>query len=219
MADGGSKSGKRAPRRRNDADAARKDILAVAIEEFAANGLAGARVDSIADKTRTSKRMLYYYFGSKEGLYVAALEQAYAGIRSLETGENFDTLAPVEAMRRLVELTFDHHDAHPDFIRLVAIENIHHAEHLKRSAAIRAINDTAIGGVADILQRGQASGDFRRDIEPVDVHLMISALCFFRVSNRSTFGAIFDLDFAEKDTRARHRRMTTEAVLRLIAKK
>ena len=206
-------------RRKNDSDAARSNILAVATEEFAANGLSGARVDAIAEKTLTSKRMIYYYFGSKEGLYVAALEQAYAGIRSLDSGLRFDALPPLEAMRRLVEITFDYQDAHPDFIRLVAIENIHRAEHLKRSESIRAINDTAIGGVAGILKRGQESGLFRNDIQAVDVHLMISALCFFRVSNRATFSAIFDVDFSSDDTRRRHREMTVEAVLRLLEKR
>lgn len=208
-----------APKRKNDPERVKKNIVDVATEEFASHGLSGARVDEIAAKTATSKRMIYYYFGSKEGLYLAVLEQAYAGVRSLDSGVEFDALAPTDALRRLVEITFDYHEAHPDFIRLVAIENIHRANHLKESASIRAINETAIGGLADILKRGQAEGAFRTDVDPLNVHLIVSALCFFRVSNRSTFSAIFDVDFSDKRTLEAQRRLAVEAVLRLVQKK
>src|ERR1044072_8432215 len=113
--------------RRRDAERTRADILAVATEEFAQNGYAGARVDEIAAKTRTTKRMIYYYFGGKEQLYVAVLERAYTVIRELEQRLDVEHLEPAEAIRQLAELTFDHHEAHPDFIRLVSIENIHRA--------------------------------------------------------------------------------------------
>ncbi|MDE2363430.1 MAG: TetR family transcriptional regulator [Hyphomicrobiales bacterium] len=207
------------PRRKNDPDRVKRNIIEVATAEFASNGLSGARVDEIAAKTATSKRMIYYYFGSKEGLYLAVLEQAYAGIRSLDSGVEFDGLPPDVALRRLVEITFDYHEANPDFIRLVSIENIHRAEHLRRSATIRSINDTAIEGLAGILKRGQKAGLFRPDIDPLDVHLLISALCFFRVSNRSTFSAIFDVDFAARKTRESQRKLVVEAVVRLVLKK
>ena len=120
-------------------------------------------------------------------------------------------------MRRLVESTFDHHEAHRAFIRLVAIENIHHAQHLKASETIRAINEGALGGLARILARGQASGAFRTDVAPVDVHMMISSLCFFRVANRATFGVIFDIDLLDYGVSARHRGMIGEAIIRFLA--
>ncbi|MFN3443116.1 MAG: TetR/AcrR family transcriptional regulator, partial [Rhizobium rosettiformans] len=122
--------------RRNDPERTREDILDVATEEFSELGLSGARVDQIAEKTRTSKRMIYYYYGSKEGLYLAVLEKAYRKIRSLEADLQLAELPPEEALRRLISTTFDHDEQNPDFVRLVSIENIHHAMHMKRSSEI-----------------------------------------------------------------------------------
>src|SRR5947209_4218589 len=120
-------------RRQRDPEQTRAEILRVAAVEFAENGFAGGRVDRIADQMRTTKRMIYYYFRSKEELYLAVLEHAYEGIRKAEQAIDVDHLDPVAAIRRLAELTFDHHEANPSFIRLVSIENIHRAEHLARS--------------------------------------------------------------------------------------
>jgi AcrR family transcriptional regulator len=200
----------------SNAERTKADIVAVAMEEFAENGLAGARVDAIAERTRTSKRMIYYYFGSKEGLYRAVLEQAYNGIRSRESQTNLSDLAPREALRRLIEITFDYDEDHPGFVRLIAVENIHYAEHLKKLASIRGINVSAIETVEDILARGRASGIFRADISAFDLHLLISSFCFFRVSNRHTVGAIFKRDLSEPRTLSRHKRLIVEAVERLV---
>ncbi|HET9105691.1 MAG TPA: TetR/AcrR family transcriptional regulator [Steroidobacteraceae bacterium] len=199
-----------------DADRTKADIVAVAMEEFAQSGLAGARVDAIADRTRTSKRMIYYYFGSKEGLYRAVLEQAYNGIRTRESQTHLRDLPPREALRRLIEITFDYDESHHGFIRLIAVENIHYAEHLKKLNSIRGINVSAIEIVEDILARGRAAGTFRADINAFDLHLLISSFCFFRVSNRHTVGAIFKRDLSEPRTMARHRRLIIEAVERLV---
>lgn len=205
------------PSRTKDPERTKADILAVATEEFAAFGLSGARVDAIAERTRTSKRMIYYYFGGKEGLYLAVLEKAYADIRQVEADLDLGNLSPVEAIRRLVEFTFEYDAAHPDFIRLVAIENIHRAEHLSGSETIRGLNLGVIQTITDIIARGQREGLFRADVDPLDVHLMISALCFFRVSNRHTFGAIFSVDLDAPDLRARHKRMVGDAVIGMLA--
>src|SRR3954452_21006580 len=121
--------------RTRDADRTRAEILEVATHEFADLGYAGARVDDIAAKTRTTKRMIYYYFGGKEGLYLEVLEGAYRRIRALEQELDVEHLEPVAALRRLAEMTFDHHEQHPDFVRLVAIENIHYAKHLSSSSS------------------------------------------------------------------------------------
>ncbi len=200
----------------SDAERTKADIVAVAMEEFAENGLAGARVDAIADRTRTSKRMIYYYFSSKEGLYRAVLEQAYNGIRTRETQTHLRDLPPREALRRLVEITFDYDEGHHGFIRLIAVENIHYAEHLKKLTSIRGINVSAIDTVEDILARGRAAGIFRADINAFDLHLLISSFCFFRVSNRHTVGAIFKRDLSEPRTLARHKRLIVETVERLV---
>ncbi|MEK0084621.1 TetR family transcriptional regulator [Geminicoccaceae bacterium SYSU G07066] len=202
--------------RKNDPERTKSDILAVATEEFAAHGLSGARVDEIALRTKTSKRMIYYYFGSKEGLYLAVLEKAYRDIRAIESSLHLEDMAPEAAIRRLVEFTFDYQDANPDFIRLVSIENIHNAEHVARSASIRSLNVSVIETIRAILQRGREQGVFRVEIDPIDLHMLISAFCFFRVSNRHTFGAIFGRDLSAPELRARHKRMIGDAIIRLL---
>jgi AcrR family transcriptional regulator len=170
-------------------------------------------VDEIAERTRTTKRMLYYYYGSKEGLYVAVLERAYAGIRSAEQRIDVDHMDPPTAIRRLAELTFDHHESHPDFIRLVSIENIHRAEHMARSARLANLGSPAIELIARILERGRAEGAFVRDVDAIDVHTMISAFCVFRVANRRTFGTIFGRDLLDPDRRQHYRRMLGDMVV------
>lgn len=203
-------------RRRQDPEGTRQAILAAAREEFAEHGLSGARVDAIAAKTNTVKRMIYYYFGSKEGLYTAVLEQAYADIRRDEQALGLERLAPVEAIRRLVEFTFDYEEAHPDFIRLVSIENIHHGRYLAESARIKEVNASVISTLQAVMARGQAEGVFDRSVDPVDVHMLMSAVCFFRVSNRHTFGRLFARDLSSPVLKARHKQMLVEAVLNLL---
>jgi AcrR family transcriptional regulator len=197
--------------RRRDRDRTRAEILDVATEHFAEHGYSGARVDEIAEQTRTTKRMLYYYFGSKEGLYTEVLERAYAQIRAAEQEVDVEHLEPVAAIRRLAELTFDHHEAHPDFIRLVSIENIHRAEHMRASGRFADLNTPAIDLIAGILERGHDV--FTRDVDAVDVHMMISAFCVFRVANRHTWEAIFDRDPLDPALRERYRRMLGDMVV------
>ncbi|WP_062218675.1 TetR family transcriptional regulator [Aureimonas sp. D3] len=199
--------------RTNDPERTKAELIEVAMAEFAANGLTGARVDAIAERTRTSKRMIYYYFGSKEGLYLAVLEKAYGEVRALEAELDLAGLDPESALRALIDRTFENDDAHGDFIRLVTIENIHRAEHIVDVPAIRQINERVTGMLGAILERGRAAGLFRADLDPIDVHLMISAFCFFRVSNQHTFGAIFDVNLSEPTRRARHKGMIADAVL------
>lgn len=198
--------------RKNDPQKTKEDILNIATEEFSAFGLSGARVDAIAEKTRTSKRMIYYYFGSKEGLYLAVLEKAYRKIRSLEADLELADLPPVEALRTLIASTFDHDEKNPDFVRLVSIENIHHASHMKRSSEIGELNLSIVRTIDEILDRGRREGVFRRDIDAVDLHMLISAFCFFRVSNRYTFGTIFHRELSEPNLYNRHKQMIADAV-------
>src|SRR6185436_18720812 len=201
-----------APVRRRDAARTRNEILDVATSEFADRGFAGARVDEIAERTRTTKRMIYYYFGGKEQLYVAVLERAYATAREAEREVDVDDLEPAAALRRIAELTFDHHESHPDFIRLVSIENIHRARHVAKSSAIANLGTPAIDVLAGILERGRTEGVIRREIDAVDLHMMISAFCVFRVANRHTFGALFDRDLADPALRERYRQMLGDMV-------
>lgn len=202
--------------RSRDPERTKQGILHVAEEEFSKYGLSGARVDAIAARTNTTKRMIYYYFESKEGLYVAVLERAYSGIRQIEASMKLDELDPETALRRLVEFNFDYHEAHPEFIRLVMIENIHNAEHIQGSELLRRTNSPAILVLTDILERGWKSGVFKRKIEAREVHLFISSLSFYRVSNRASFSTLYSIDICEPRLRERQRRHIADSILLLL---
>lgn len=205
-----------APTRTQDPEGTRSNILEIASQEFALNGLSGARIDEIAARTRASKRMIYYYFDDKESLYVAALENAYRLVREGE--ERLDTrgMPPIDALRRLVEFTFDHHHRHEEFIRMVMIENIHHGGYLDRSDAIRDLNAGAIDHIAEIYLRGVGEGVFRPGLDPLELHWQVSALCFFNVSNRATFSKIFGRDLGAPEHLAALRRNAVDMVLRFV---
>jgi AcrR family transcriptional regulator len=205
-----------APERIRDAERTKADILAVATAEFADRGYAGARINEIADKTSTTKRMIYYYFGGKEQLYIAVLEQAYSRIRSLEQQVDVEHLDPVEAIRELAGLTFDHHESHPDFIRLVSIENIHRARHIARSTVLTNLANPALDVLDAILVRGRKSDLFRDDVDALDVHQVISAYCVFRIANRHTFGAIFGRDMLDPARREHQRRLLGDLVVEYL---
>ncbi|MFJ5994940.1 TetR family transcriptional regulator [Streptomyces sp. NPDC092370] len=196
-----------------DAARTRAEILDVATREFARAGFDGARVDEIAARTSTTKRMIYYYFGGKEQLFTAVLERAYGVIREAEQHLDVDHSDPVAAIRRLVEVTFDHHEQHPDFIRLVSIENIHEAHHIAGSEKLGKIGSPALDVIRRILASGRESGLFTADVDAVDLHAMISSFCFFRVSNRHTFGALFGRDLLDRAQRAHHRAMLGDMVI------
>jgi AcrR family transcriptional regulator len=202
--------------RTNDADATKRNILEVATAEFARNGLSGSRIDEIAARTRTSKRMIYYYFGDKEGLYVAVLESVYQKIRDIETTLHLDDLAPVEALRRLVAFTFDYQTENEDFVRLVMIENIHHGRYLAKSQVIQDLNVTAIDVIDRLYRRGVEQKVFRDGLDAVDIHWFISALCFFNVSNRATFSSIFKRDLAAPPALAARRASVVDAITRYL---
>jgi AcrR family transcriptional regulator len=201
-----------------DREGTRRNILEIASEEFALNGLSGARIDEIAARTRASKRMIYYYFDDKESLYVAALENAYRLVREGEAKLDTKGLPPIEALRKLVEFTFDHHQSHEEFIRMVMIENIHHGEYLDRSEVIRELNARAIDHIAEIYSRGVAEGVFREGLDPLELHWQVSALCFFNVSNRATFSKIFGRDLAAEGNLETLRGNIVDMVLRFVTR-
>jgi AcrR family transcriptional regulator len=181
----------KAPPRTNDPARTMADILVVATQEFSEKGLAGARIDVIADAMRTSKRMIYYYFGNKEGLYIAVLEEAYRRIRAIEADLHLQDLQPLAALQKLVAFTVDYQLANPDFIRLVMNENIHRGQYLAQSKAIHGLNVPAIEGLRKVYERGVKAGVFRSGLDMVDLHMSISALSVFNVANRHTFSLIF----------------------------
>src|SRR5262245_14034416 len=203
-------------RRTNDPEGNRRHIVDVATREFAEKGYSGARVDAIAARIRTSKRMIYYYFGGKEGLYIAVLEEAYRKIRNIEERLDLAHQPPEEALRTLVTSTFDYQNAHPEFIRLVMNENILNGAYVSRSKEIQRLNRAVISAARELLQRGQSEGTFRRDIDPVDLHMSISALCFFNVANRATFSTIFKRDMRSRKALARRRSQIADLILRYV---
>ncbi|GAA1466402.1 TetR/AcrR family transcriptional regulator [Microbacterium thalassium] len=199
--------------RRRDAERTRAELLDVATAAFAESGFSGTRVDEIAERTRTTKRMIYYYFGGKEQLYLAVLERAYRTIREAEQELHVGDLPPVEALRRLAELTYDHHLEHRDFIRLVSIENIHRGEFIRRLDSLRTLNKPALTVLDDILARGRADGSVRDDVDALDVHLVISSYCFFQVANQYTFGYLFERDLLDAARREHLRGMIGDVVV------
>ena len=204
------------PSRTNDPERTMAGILEVALREFADKGLSGARIDEIAAATRTSKRMIYYYFGSKEGLYLAVLEHSYREMRRIEGELMLDNLPPEDALRRLVEFTFDHHVAHEDYIRIVMNENIERGKYLAQSQIIQELNVPAISAIGRLYERGLAAGVFRAGLDPVDIHASISALTFFNVSNQYSFGQIFKRDLSASAARALRRANIVEMVVRFV---
>jgi len=202
-------------KRTNDPEKTAAAILAAATDEFADKGLAGARIEAIAAATNTRKFMIYYYFQNKEGLYLAALEEAYRGIRLAEAKLQLADLAPVAAMKTLVGFAFDYHDDHPQFVRLVMAENMNNGRYLEQSKVIRELNASVIQEVAAIYRRGVKEGVFRPSLSPIDIHTTISALAFHNVSNRPTFSHIFASDTTS--TRTANRRQTVlDTVMRYV---
>jgi AcrR family transcriptional regulator len=194
------------------------EILRVATAEFAAKGLSGGRIDAIAAATRTSKRMIYYYYGSKEGLYLAVLEESYRSMRQIESELHLQDLEPEVALRTLVETTFDHHRSHEPYIRLVMNENMQRGAYLAQSKTIRELNVPAIQAISELYERGLNKGVFRAGLDPVDIHASISALTFFNVSNQHTFGLIFKDARQGDDAVALRRANIADMVLRFMLK-
>jgi len=197
-----------------EAELSRANILAVATEEFSAKGLSGGRVDEIAERTHTSKRMIYYYFGSKEGLYEAVLEKCYANVRQIDTSLDLESMPPENALRQLVRVTFDFHNTDPDFVRLVMNENIHKGAHIGQVSSIKARAKAVVTMLQGLIDRGVAAKVFRPDLDPVELHMTISALCFYNVSNRYTFGRVFQRDMSSPGELARRRETVVDIVER-----
>ena len=202
--------------RTNDPEKTRADILDVAFKEFALNGYSGARVDEIAAQTRTSKRMIYYYFESKDGLYKAVLTEYYKRLRGAERTLNLENREPLDALRELVGFTFDYHTAHPDGVRLIMVENINQGRYVDELPTAEALNSVIVESVRDICERGARAGVMRPDIDPVDLYQSIAALNFFNVSNRYTFSKIFNRDLGSKTVLAARRKSVIDTILRFV---
>jgi TetR/AcrR family transcriptional regulator len=194
-------------------EASRARILDAARIEFVSHGLSGGRVDRIAAHSGVNKNLIYHYFGSKDALYLAVLERIYADLRAQQQDQDLRGLPPVEGMKRLVSNTFDHFVATPDLIRLMSIENIHYAEHLKSSASTKSLYGGLLDTIRILLKRGQDEGAFRANVDAVDLYLSISGLAYFFLSNQHTLSWLLDRDLAARRRVLKRRQHVVEMVL------
>ncbi|MBO9644370.1 MULTISPECIES: TetR/AcrR family transcriptional regulator [Pseudacidovorax] len=199
--------------RLRDADRSQAAILLAAREEFAGHGLAGARMDRIAERADVNKRLIYYYFGSKDDLFLAVLERVYADIRTAEQQLHLDEVEPVEAVRRLISFTWHYYLEHPEFITLLNSENLHRAEHLRRSDRIQEMNSPLVQLLDGVVERGRRSGVFRAGVDPIQLYISIASLCYFYLSNNHTLSAIFGRDLRAPKAMAQRLSHMTELVL------
>jgi AcrR family transcriptional regulator len=194
----------------------RKRILAAALAEFGSKGLGGARVDQIARRSKSNQRMIYHYFGSKELLFTAVLEAAYADIRSAERKLHLDALSPTEALATLVRFTWKYYLDHPEFLSLVNSENLHRARHVKASETIRKMRGNLVEMVKAILDRGVAASEFRQGIDPVQLNITIAAIGYYYLTNRFTGSILFDRDFMAPENLEARLAFNLETILRLV---
>jgi AcrR family transcriptional regulator len=199
-----------------DPERTRAAILAAATQEFTAKGLTGARVDAIAKRARVNKRMIYHYFGDKDGLYLAVLEATYGAIRAAELELHLSDRDPVDGMRELVHFTWRYFLAHPEFLSLLGTENLHKAAYLKRSKRIRELHSPLVGMISSLLERGVKTRVFRSGVDPVELYVTIAALGFFYLSNRHTLSTIFGRDLAAPKSLAGREQHIVDVVLNYL---
>jgi len=201
-----------------DPERTRRRILEAATADFARYGLGGARIDRIARRAGANKRMLYYYFGAKEQLFLAALEARYAHIRAAERALDLAHLEPHAALERLVRFTWDYCLEHPEFITLLNSENLHKGRHLRRSKRVQAMHSPLVGMLREVLRRGERSGVFRRGIDPVQLYISIAGEGYFYLSNRYTLARIFGRDLMGPRALAARLRHMSDFVLSAVRK-
>ncbi|MDT0510004.1 TetR family transcriptional regulator [Novosphingobium sp. MMS21-SN21R] len=207
------------PARRSRAESreqAINEIIDIATDEFVEKGLAGARIDEIG--TKATKRKIYYYFEGKDELYRAVLERAYARVRASESEVDIESGNAADALRRLIEHDVHYHARHPELVRLVMNENIHRAEHLKQIKTLPQGNRRVIGMLEKIIARGQAEGLFRTGLDAVDLHLNLTALSFYNVSNQFTFAHNFGVDMTSPEAIARRASQVSDIILAWVTK-
>ena len=193
-------------------------ILKAATAEFARHGLGGARVDRIAERAGANKRMLYYYYGNKEALFLAVMEASYLRIRNAERSLKLGETDPAEGIRRLVEFTWAYYLKHPEFLTLLNSENLHQARHIKRSKDIPAMHSPFVATIEDLLKRGVKAGQFRRGVDAVQLYISIASLSYFYQSNRYTLSTVFARDLFAPKHRAERLKHMVELVLGYLRK-
>lgn len=204
--------------RARDAERSQIQILDAAQAEFAALGLGGARMERIAERAVVNKRLIYYYFDSKESLFLAVLERAYAGIRGEERALNLSQVEPIEAIRRLIAFTWNYYIAHPEFLSLLNSENLHRASHLKKSAQMHTLTSPLVSTLADVLARGAQQGLFRAAVDPVQLYISIAGLGYFYLGNSFTLSTIFERDLLGTKAKVERLSHMTDLVLGFLVR-
>ncbi len=199
-----------------DPEATRKRILAAAKVEFARKGLGGARVDDIAARARSNKRMMYHYFGNKEELFRLVLEDAYGDIRMAEAKLDLDSLDPVEAMRAIVSFTWHYYLANPEFLTLVNSENLHKARHIRTSQRIKEMSRPFVARMKNLLDRGAAAGVFRTGLDPVQINITIAGIGYYYLTNRFTGSIVFERDLMSEAALGERLDFNLKTILRLV---
>jgi AcrR family transcriptional regulator len=207
------KPARRHPIRRRDADATRAKILEAALVEFAEHGLPDTRIEDVADRARVNRRMIYYYFGSKEGLYLAALEAVYLELIEVESRIDIEHMDAVEAIAAMVDLKIDHYTHYPRFVAFLNMENLYGARHLRKSKRLAEFKTPLTQIIGRVLERGQRQGIFRRGIDPVELYISICALGFLYFSNRHTLGVIFGRDLMSAEAIARRKKTNVDIIV------
>jgi AcrR family transcriptional regulator len=196
-----------------DSERTQASILAAAKLEFSRHGLGGARVDQIAARAKTNKRMLYYYYGSKDALFLSVLEDTYASIRRAESTLSLLDVDPVESVRRLVAFTWEYYLSHPEFLSLLNTENLERARHIRKSCKARDMNSPVIETLATVLERGRRAGAFRTGVDALQLYISIAALSYFYLSNNHTLSAVFGRELSTAEARAERLRHITDVIL------
>jgi AcrR family transcriptional regulator len=210
--------GEKLPFRARNPDNTKQLILDAARVEFAKAGLGGARVDKIAETSGANKGMIYHYFGGKEELFAAVVEDAYMGIRSQERQLGLLDLKPSEAIRKLVEFTWEFYLENPEFITLVNSENLHQAKHIASNKELRKLQKAYVETVREILERGVDSGEFRDGIDAAQLCITIAAIGFYYLNNRHTGGVIFGFNFMSRDALAARIKFNIDTIMRMVLK-
>lgn len=201
------------PARPRDADLTKSRILDAALTEFADHGLAGARIEEIAARTNSNKRMIYYYFESKQGLYQAVLHRAYEEIKLNFMQLDLEEVHPIEAIKQVATSIFNHYETHPHFVRLVIVENLHKSAYLDELQKTSETQMPSLELLAVALKKGQERGIFRRYVDAVDLQTLIDSFCFFRVSNQHTFSSLYQRDMMEAGKRSHYELMLQDLVV------
>jgi AcrR family transcriptional regulator len=196
-----------------DAERSRAAILLAARGEFSEHGLGGARMERIALRAGLDKKLIYYYFAGKDALFGAVLEQVYVDIRDAERRLNLADTQPADAVRRLVEFTWNYYLAHPEFIQLLNSANLHKAKHLNSKERVRVLNSPLVDLLDGILKRGQQAGIFRHGVDPIQLYITIASLAYFFLSNNPTLSVVFGRDLSRPKARQERLSHMTDVVL------